>query len=172
MLKFFHRFCDRVNTGCKVICGVLMAFLAVVCCLQVFCRYCLNNSLTWSEESMRYVFVWMIFLATPSTVKEGSGACIDILRTRINGRISKSVYEIIVFTLTGITAVLLIIFGARFSAANTKMLSAALHLPMWLVYLAVPVGSSITVLHCMDGIARAIERAEKSAKISMKGDCE
>lgn len=86
MVRVLNKISDAVNNVSKIVCGLLMGYLAIVCTLQVIFRKVLNNSLTWSEESMRYVFIWMILLATATTVKEGSGAAIDLLRKNAAAR--------------------------------------------------------------------------------------
>lgn len=156
MVRALNKISDAVNRISKAVCGLLMGYLAVVCTLQVIFRKVLNNSLSWSEESMRYVFIWMILLATATTVKEGSGAAIDLLRQKCGGRTSRPIYEICTFLLTGLTAALLVKFGWQYMEANMNMTSAAMHLPMWCVYASIPVGSAITLLHCVNGIAMAI----------------
>lgn len=155
MIRILNLLSDGVNKLTKVVCGLLIGYLAVVCTIQVIFRL-LNNSLSWSEESMRYVFIWMILLATATTVKEGSGACIDILRQKLKRQTAKAIHEIIIFTLTGITALGLIRFGWIFLQANLQMTSAAMHLPMPLIYASIPVGSAFTLLHCINGVATAM----------------
>lgn len=164
MARVLNKISDAVNNVSKIVCGLLMGYLAIVCTLQVIFRKVLNNSLTWSEESMRYVFIWMILLATATTVKEGSGAAIDLLRKKCSGPKSRPVYEICTFMLTGFTAALLVYFGWQYMTANMKMTSAAVHFPMWIVYASVPVGSAITVLHCVNGIAAAIHDLRHSTE--------
>ena len=52
----------------KILCGldeyleevllvILLAAMAVIMGVQVFCRYALSMSLTWSEELTRYLFI-------------------------------------------------------------------------------------------------------------------
>lgn len=158
MLRILNKTSDAVNRGCKAVCAVMMAYLAVVCTLQVVFRRVLNNSLTWSEETMRYVFVWMILLATAVTVKEGSGAAIDLLKKRLKNEKAIAVHEIILFLLTGFTAGILVKYGIEYSLAASGMSSTAVHLPMSLIYASIPVGSMLTVLHCINGIAEGISK--------------
>lgn len=44
------------------ICVALISVIAVVLGLQVFMRYVMQNSLSWSEELSRYLFVWLIYI--------------------------------------------------------------------------------------------------------------
>lgn len=156
MLKLLNKISHWVNEACKAVCAVMMAYLAIVCTLQVIARRFLNNSLSWSEETMRYVFIWMILLATAVTVKEGSGAAIDLLKKKLKNRKVLAIQEVVIFTLTGITALILIKYGTDYANAAAGMTSAAVHVPMSLIYACIPVGSSLTLLHCINGAADSI----------------
>lgn len=158
MLKGLHKISDVVNEACKAVCAVMMAYLAIVCTLQVIFRRFLNNSLTWSEETMRYVFVWMILLATAVTVKEGSGAAIDLLKKKLRNEKAIALQETVIFILTGVTAAVLVKYGFTYAMAASGMTSTAVHLPMRLVYGAIPAGSALTLLHCIDGAAAGIAK--------------
>lgn len=101
MLRILNKISDLANEACKAVCAVMMAYLFIVCTLQVIYRRFLNNSLSWSEETMRYVFIWMILLGTAVTVKEGSGAAIDLIKKKLKNEKALAVQEIIIFLLTG-----------------------------------------------------------------------
>ena len=45
----------------KMLCVIALALMSAVIVAQVFCRYVLNSSLSWSEELARYLFIWMIY---------------------------------------------------------------------------------------------------------------
>lgn len=170
MLRILNKISDLANEACKAVCAVMMAYLFVVCTLQVIFRRFLNNSLSWSEETMRYVFVWMILLGTAVTVKEGSGAAIDLIKKKLKSEKALAVQEIIIFLLTGITALALIKFGAAYAFSAAKLTSAAVHIPMNIVYAAIPVGSIFTLLHCINGTADgiAVLCGVKSADVALE----
>ena len=158
MGKALNKISDVANNVCKNICAVMMAYLFIVCTLQVIFRRVFNNSLVWSEETMRYVFVWMILLATSVTVKEGSGAAIDLIKKKLTNEKAAAIHEIILFTLTGITAVILVKNGVIYALSAVRMTSAAVHIPMSLIYASIPVGSVLTFLHCVNGVVSAAAR--------------
>ena len=44
------------------VCVVLMSTMTVLLAVQVFMRYVMGASLSWSEEIARYLFIWLIYL--------------------------------------------------------------------------------------------------------------
>lgn len=62
----------------------LVIFIFVVMVLvggmQVFNRYVLNRSLSWSEEFQKFTHVWLVYLAIPIGYRRGSHIGMDIIR--------------------------------------------------------------------------------------------
>ena len=46
----------------KYCCVVLMSVMTVIIFVQVVARYVFQNSLSWSEELARYIFIWLVYL--------------------------------------------------------------------------------------------------------------
>ena len=46
----------------EVLLAAALAAMAGIMGVQVFCRYVLGASLSWSEELTRYIFIWAGFL--------------------------------------------------------------------------------------------------------------
>ena len=44
---------------------ILLVIMTGVMGIQIVSRYVFQNSLTWSEELVRYMFVWSAFLGIP-----------------------------------------------------------------------------------------------------------
>ena len=58
----------------EVLLVAALAAMAVIMGVQVFCRYVLGASLSWSEELTRYIFIWAGFLSVSYCTKK----CISI----------------------------------------------------------------------------------------------
>jgi C4-dicarboxylate transporter DctQ subunit len=97
---------------------------------------------SWAQELCIYMFVWMAKFGAAYGVRTGIHVGVDVLINRMNERWRK---KFVVFGLlagaafTGIIGAL----GAKFvwGMAHTDQTSADLEVPMWIVYLAVPLGS-------------------------------
>jgi C4-dicarboxylate transporter, DctQ subunit len=99
-------------------------------------------NLTWAQELCIYMFVWMAKLGAALGVRQGIHVGVDVFTNMLG---SKSRRIVIPFALicgaifTGIVGSLGGLFV--YNIAQTDQTSADLELPMWLVYLVMPVGS-------------------------------
>ena len=101
-----------------------------------------NINLTWAQELTIYLFVWMAKFGAAYGVRTGIHVGVDVVIERLSpgrrrpfilfGLLSGAFFTFIVGSL-----------GARFvwEIAHTDQVSPDLELPMWIVYLAVPLGS-------------------------------
>ncbi len=101
-------------------------------------------NLSWAQELTIYMFVWMAKFGAAYGVRTGIHVGVDVLINKMNtpwrnkfvvlGLLSGALF-------TGIVAVL----GSKFvwSLAHTDQTSSDLEVPMWIVYLAIPLGSSL-----------------------------
>jgi C4-dicarboxylate transporter DctQ subunit len=97
---------------------------------------------SWAQELCIYMFVWMAKFGAAYGVRTGIHVGVDVLINRLSERWRA---KFVVFGLlagavfTGIVGTL----GANFvwGMAHTEQTSADLEVPMWIVYLAVPLGS-------------------------------
>jgi len=100
----------------------------------------LNTS--WAQELCIYMFVWMAKFGAAYGVRTGIHVGVDVLINRLDTPLRG---KFIVFGLlagalfTGIVGTLGAIFVYNLSFTDTQ--SADLEIPMWIVYLAVPLGS-------------------------------
>lgn len=99
-------------------------------------------NLTWAQELCIYLFVWMAKFGAAYGVRTGIHVGVDIALNQLS---AASRYRVVLFGLLCGALFTFIVgsLGARFvyHIAGTGQISADLELPMWIVYLAVPLGS-------------------------------
>jgi TRAP-type C4-dicarboxylate transport system permease small subunit len=122
---------------------------------QVVMRYVFSNSLSWSEELARYLFVWQIWIGVSYAARNRSHLRITMAKERLGPRSQEALEAIVTMVWIGfalfiaIRGISLVMKTGRF---NQK--SPALHLPMMYAHLAVPTG-------CLLMAARLVENAVK-----------
>lgn len=99
-------------------------------------------NLTWAQELCIYLFIWMAKFGAAYGVRTGIHVGVDLL---LNYLPARPRYGMIVFGLLCGALFTAIVggLGANFvwHMAHTEQTSPDLELPMWIVYLAVPLGS-------------------------------
>ena len=143
------RFLDHLE---EWLIAFLMAAATLIIFVAVLHRYAMGIDalqpylqhihLSWAQELCIYMFVWMAKFGAAYGVRTGIHVGVDVLINRMSGRTRA---KFIVFGLLAGAAFTATVgtLGANFvwEMAHTEQTSADLELPMWMVYLAVPLGS-------------------------------
>jgi TRAP-type C4-dicarboxylate transport system permease small subunit len=132
----------------KTVCFLLMLAMVVIIFAQVVARYALHNSLSWSEELGRYLFVWMTFIGSAIAVRNKLHVSLDMLVTKLPSALQKLCLVISYVSMMVFTAVL-IYGGYRFVLRGSKQISAAMQVPMHYVYLVLPVGGGLIFFYLL-----------------------
>lgn len=134
-----------------------IAYVAGCMVLQVIMRRMFNNSLSWSEESIRYVFIWMMFLGLGIGVRDGKHIRISAIEEILPEKVKKILSILADFIFLGY-ACYIFYYGVSVALSFVKMPqnSPALGIPMVLVYLAAPVGFGLLVIRLAQKIVSDI----------------
>jgi TRAP-type C4-dicarboxylate transport system permease small subunit len=120
-------------------CGIYLLLISVGF-LQVFFRYVLNYSLSWTEEIGRYSFVWLTFVGAALCVLNESHIGLDLFIKRLSHR-NQFIFQIFV-DLSIMAFLLFLIFqGSLITQKTVRQVSAALHIPMSVFYFSIPLGA-------------------------------
>lgn len=131
---------------------IITVFLALIisCVLQVFTRFILNSSLSWTEELARYSFIWANLLGAALCTKSKSNATVSVVTENISNKNRKKL-SLIINILTILIGAILIVFGSKVAWAVRTQLSPALRISMAFVYMAAPIfGALITFYSIYD----------------------
>lgn len=69
----------RLNTLVLYIAGIGLVFMTAIVAWQVFCRYVLNDSPSWTEPGAVILMSWFIFLGAAVGVRENNHMGFDVL---------------------------------------------------------------------------------------------
>ena len=129
------------------ICVVLISAISIILGLQVFMRYVMQNSLSWSEELSRYLFVWLIYIGISYGAKIMRHIKIDASLYMFPKKWRS--YVVIVGDFLFFVFCLIVVTYSVFLVQRQIMLSQtspAIGMPMWILYAAPGVGFTLTAL--------------------------
>ncbi|MCI8572906.1 MAG: TRAP transporter small permease [Oscillibacter sp.] len=145
----------------KMICTVTLALMSAIIVAQVFFRYVLNNSLSWSEELARYLFIWTIYIGISYGVKMDKHVAVDAVYSYMPKGVKKY-YAMIAYALFLLFAVAIVYYGVTVVGMqiSSGQVSPAMGLPMQYVYVAPVVGMVLTVIRLVQKIIEAAKAEE------------
>jgi C4-dicarboxylate transporter DctQ subunit len=100
--------------------------------------------MTWAQEACIYLFVWMAKFGAAYGVRTGIHVGVDILAERLEGAARRTITTIAMSGGVVFTAIITWI-GTDFvlHVRQGGQTSPDLEMPMWIIYLAVPLGSAL-----------------------------
>lgn len=126
---------------------VSLVFTVVIIFAQVVMRYVFKNSLSWSEELARYIFLYQIWLGASFAVKRKRHLRIEIIKTKLSPK-NRVIFDTLALTIWLIFSIFLayMSFNLTVIIFQRGQLSPAMRIPMGYAYLSVPLGSGLMAI--------------------------
>lgn len=141
-----HRLLDKLTAFLSC---VILALMTILVTWQVITRFVLNAPSTITEALAKYLFLWLVMIASAYVVGKRDHMNLRILVHRCNklnqirlGFLSELI--IFVFVLCVLT------YGGGYIALNAMVqMDSALPVPVGVVYLALPVGGILAAVYAL-----------------------
>ena len=148
LLYSYVKLMEKINkVTLWAVAGLLMAIFGLTF-IQVFFRFIIHSSLSWSEEAARYVTIWMVFLAVALCIRRQSLIAVLFLVESVSER-ANVVLRVMVLLITAAFSIYLIVYGTDLAMGSEEEISIAMGMPMWMAYAAIPVGGSLSLLNAL-----------------------
>jgi len=121
---------------------ILLVAISVVMMAQVIMRYFFRQSMSWPEEFCRFCFVYSGFLSMGYCVKKGKMLKVDIL-LGLFPAVMQKVLDLLSRLVT-LAFFVYLTYHSYFAVVKSMQggnKSAAMELPMWIIYASVLIGS-------------------------------
>lgn len=151
-----------LNRFVEILVGMGYGLLVVLIGAAVFFRYVVNDSIVWAEELARYLFVWITFLGAALGVGRNVHIGVDFFSSRLHGRM-QHLLALATYLAIAIFLVVLFYCGMELSLFGLRSSSMLLGVPMFFVYIAVPIGSFVMLANVgMQLLSLFKERGERN----------
>ncbi|MEI3614455.1 TRAP transporter small permease [Pseudogracilibacillus sp. SO30301A] len=150
-LKKLWSFLEDVSAGTFFFTGITLIFYGVMM------RYIFNDPKAWVEELSRYIIIWGVFLGFSIALRYNHHIQVDILYDKLSatGRRILDYFSTIIsilfcgiYTYYGVTLV-----SNRY---YSKMLSLDVGIPMWIVYLILPISGLLFLFRFIERLIKLI----------------
>jgi C4-dicarboxylate transporter, DctQ subunit len=142
-------------TGAEIVCSLFLLLIAGLTFGQVIMRYVFNYPLIWSEELSIAAFIYLGFIGIGAGYARGKHLWVDALLVVLPRSIRK-VIDIIILALSSAFLLIVISLTAKVMIATIKIgnATAAMQLPMWVIYLSLPIGCVLFLIQVLRGFRK------------------
>jgi TRAP-type C4-dicarboxylate transport system permease small subunit len=121
--------------------AAIFAAMVVIGFFQVFSRFVLNKTPSWSEEIQIFGHIWLVFLAIPIAYRRGAHFTVEAIRRQYSLGINR-VFDLMVEFLWAGFAVATAWYSYRVSLVAGRNVSPGLEIPMSYPYYGMIIGSA------------------------------
>ncbi|GAA4950755.1 TRAP transporter small permease [Algibacter agarivorans] len=131
---------NKVNRLLELFMIIIFALLVLDVLFQVFSRYILGTSFTWTEEFARFSLIWMTILGAAYLNGKREHLSMDFLYQKFsdtNKRKASILIEVLVF----LFALIIMVIGGLnlvYTTLHLEQLSGTLRIPLGYVYAIMP----------------------------------
>lgn len=130
IISFINRYIAAIGISG----GVALAFGNVIA------RYVFDSSLTWAGELTTYLFIWSTFFGAAYCFKQDAHISINVLLEKVSPTTAKFLM-LVTHTITLVFLFAVAFYGYKYVVFVHELeeISVDLEMPMWIIYLVIPV---------------------------------
>ena len=144
-MKFNHRIFDTLDRAAEWLVAAIFAVIVCIALMQVFQRFALNSSLSWSEEAQIFGHIWIVFLGIPIAYRRGAHLYIETFCDMLPAR-PRALFNLLVELIWAAFAVSLMVLGFMVARVAHLQESPGLEVPMSFPYAGMVVGGAYLLL--------------------------
>lgn len=144
-MQAFERYFLAANRWALIL---LLAAMSVIIFTNVVLRYTTNQSIEWAEEVSRHMMIWLTFLGGGLVLRGGGHIAIDNLQDALPKAGARAVRMVVLVLMLAFFG-LLTWYGAVYTKKTMMQTTAATEIPFGYVYVAMPVGCAIMLIHLL-----------------------
>ena len=132
-------FLSAIDRSVEYLAGAILAIILAIGLLQVFNRFFMNISLSWSEELQIFGHIWIAFLGIAIAYRRNAHLYIETFCDKFPPRL-RTVFNLMVELMWGALALALIILGWQVAQVAHMQESPGLEIPMSYPYYGLVIG--------------------------------
>ncbi|WDI30090.1 TRAP transporter small permease [Hyphococcus flavus] len=133
-----------------------LAIMTVIVGWQVFGRYVLNSSPSWSEQASLTLMIWYVSFAAAAGVREGFHIRIVAVENAVQAGIRKMM-RVAADLVVAACGVAMLIWGGELVARTWSHVIPSLGLPRGLAYLGLPISGALIFLFSVERVLEELK---------------
>lgn len=129
----------------------LFSLLLLVGFLQIISRYVFSLPIVWADETMKYIFIWLIMIGAGYGVRLKKNVSADVIVSNVGPK-AKIVFGVITDLLSLFICVMFIILAPKMVKLAMGTTSPTLGIPIGYIYWSMFVGPLIMLFYTLIGM--------------------
>jgi TRAP-type C4-dicarboxylate transport system permease small subunit len=138
---------------------LILGAMSVIIFTNVVLRYTTDQSIEWAEEVARHMMIWLTFVGCGPVLRYGGHIAIDNLQDALPNRVAQWLRLLIAVLITGF-CIFSIWFGLQYMDRTQYQITPATQISFAWIYLALPLGMTMTLIHWLLIVRSYIARRE------------
>lgn len=143
---------DRIITKVlEKLCGILLALILAFVLYTVVMRYFFLNPPMWGDTLATFSYVWLVLIALPLTVRDGSHIAMNFLINRLGLKyifVAKILWNLVIIFI----GLVIVIYGFHVAWTNPGRFWQLGYLPKAYVLMILPISGVLVVLGAIAAI--------------------
>ena len=152
--------CLSMIENAVIILGLSAMFLILLA--QVIMRYVFSRPLTWIEEAARFIFVYVSFIGISYAYRQKGHIRMEVVVNLFPQAVRRGL-EVLINLGTIALFCYMIPFSFRFIGIQAGVKATATHIPMSIVYTALPLGMALSCVRLLISSLRIVWGEEENA---------
>ena len=134
---------------------ICFAYMTVAVLAQVFGRYLFNYSISWTEETAKFAQIWVVFFGAGIAMRWGWHVAVDVLAAKLALRQARVLSVVVAAGCIWFLGIVVLGSWPLIELGWMFETSPVLLIPMWIIYLCIPVGA---VYFALEIVLTVVER--------------
>ncbi len=141
LFRYLRGLSKGIAETALVMSGLLVAAITIVVAAGVFWRYVLNDSLSWTEEVVRYLLIWLAANGSIVAMHRRQHVAIDIIPKMLTG-IGDRIVRLVIALVIILTCAVMTYFGWATAWNAWGQTASSFHMPLFYATAAIPVATT------------------------------
>ncbi|HLA27609.1 MAG TPA: TRAP transporter small permease [Syntrophales bacterium] len=159
-IRGFIKFWDRFEW---YLIGILLGIATLLCFIEVVRRAVFNSPTQWAEELIRYIIIFAVFIGVSSVTKKSEHIKMSVIIDLFSEK-KRRIVDLVTASIGIVFSAILLISGMLLVAdawSSETLSEFGLNIPIYIPYLALPIGGGLMTLRLIGRIIDIITPAKE-----------
>lgn len=153
--KALHKINAPIANFAAQFSGILLLIMTAIVLLQVGCRYILNIPLSWTDETSRFLMIYMTYLCLPIVYLRDQNIAMTFVTDKFRHMRVFHLFMIVAHIAALLLFAVWIYYGYLFFKTGSVM-ADSLPIPMYAIYIIPPVMLALSSVSALEKLAAEI----------------